>query len=86
MRAFTVLVMELNRMTAKRSPQRFAATAVTVDVLEQLGTLLIDIANSKKSKAITPVPLMAQPDNGIVLAGQLVVKAEPAAASSDMVA
>ena len=50
-RAFTVRVMELDRSTAGQPPQRFAATAVPVEVLARLGTLLTDIAHLKKSDA-----------------------------------
>jgi hypothetical protein len=50
-RAFTVQVMELYRGTAKRSPERFSATALPVEVLARLGHFLTDIANLKKSEA-----------------------------------
>ena len=46
-----VRVMELDRSTAKQPPQHFAATAVPVEVLARLGTLLTHIANLKKSNA-----------------------------------
>jgi hypothetical protein len=54
MRAFTVLVLELDRRTAKRPSQRFSATGVPVDVLARLGSLLTDIANIKKSGTVKP--------------------------------
>ena len=50
-RAFTMRVMELDRSTAGQPPQHFAATAVPVEVLARLGTLLTDIAHLKKSDA-----------------------------------
>jgi hypothetical protein len=69
LRAFTGLVMELDRRTAKRPSQRFSATAVPVDVLARLGSLLTDIANIKMSgTALTTVSV-----------GQSVVKAEQVA-------
>jgi hypothetical protein len=58
LRAFTVLVMELDRRTAKRPSQRFSATAVPIDVLARLGTLLTDIANIKQSGTVNPVSIM----------------------------
>jgi hypothetical protein len=70
MRAFTVLVMELSRRTAKRPPQHFSATAVPVDVLARLGSLLTDIANLKESEAVKPEPTMALSDKGTVSVGQ----------------
>jgi len=72
LRAFTVLVMELDRRTAKRPSQRFSATAVPVDVLARLGSLLTDIANIKKSGTVKPALTT-------VSVGQSVVKAEQAA-------
>jgi hypothetical protein len=54
LRAFTVRTMELHRTTDKRQPKRFAATPVPVEVLEQLGNLLIGIANLKKSRTVRP--------------------------------
>jgi hypothetical protein len=46
--------MELHRTTDRRPPERFAATAVPVDVLARLGSLLTDIANIKKSEPVKP--------------------------------
>jgi hypothetical protein len=56
LRAFTVRTMELHRTTDKRPPKRFAATPVPVEVLEQLGNLLIGIAKLKKPEAVKPAP------------------------------
>jgi hypothetical protein len=53
---FTARVMELDRTTHKRPPERFSATAVPVEVLARLGCLLIDIANFKKSETVKPAP------------------------------
>ena len=50
--------MELNRSTAKRSPERFSATAVPVAVLARLGKLLTDVANLKKSDAVEATPVV----------------------------
>jgi hypothetical protein len=69
LRAFTERIMELDRTTAKRPPQRFSATAVPVDVLARLGSLLTDIANIKKSGTVKPAPS----------AGGGVTSAEPSA-------
>jgi hypothetical protein len=74
LRAFTLLVLELDRRTAERPPsQRFSATTVPVEVLARLGNLLTDIANIRKSEAVTSAL------TGTVSVGQSVVKAEQAA-------
>jgi hypothetical protein len=51
MRVFTVQVMELNRRTAKRPPERFSASAVPVEVLARLGNFLTHLANLKNNAA-----------------------------------
>jgi hypothetical protein len=68
LRAFTELVLELDRRTAKRSPERFSATAVPVEVLARLGSLLTGIANIKKSEA-KPGPIIALMNKDTVPAG-----------------
>jgi hypothetical protein len=55
---FTARLMELDRRTAKRPLQRFSATAVPVDVLARLGSLLTEIANIKKSGTVNPASSM----------------------------
>jgi hypothetical protein len=70
MRDFTVLVMELNRRTAKRPPERFSATAVPVEVIARLGRFFTDLATLKKSEAVKPAPITALPDKGDVPVGQ----------------
>jgi hypothetical protein len=70
MRAFTGQVIELDRRTAKRPPERFSATAVPVEILARLGKLLTDVANLKKSDAVEPAQITALPDNGAVPADQ----------------
>src|SRR5207237_425859 len=56
MRAFTEEVVELDGRTAKRPPERFSATAASVEVLARLVKLLTDVANINKSDAIEATP------------------------------
>ena len=56
LRAFTVQIMELHRRTAKRPAERFASTAVPIDVLVRLGKLITDVADLKKSAAAEATP------------------------------
>jgi hypothetical protein len=57
LRAFTELVLELDRRTDRRSPERFSATAVPVEVLARLGSLLTGIANIRKSGTVEPASI-----------------------------
>ncbi|WMT75429.1 DUF3102 domain-containing protein [Bradyrhizobium sp. Ash2021] len=53
---FTRLVLELDRITNKKPPDRFAKTYVQASILDQLGKLLTEIADLKKSRASWPIP------------------------------
>jgi len=56
LRDFTVRVLELDRTTKKKPPKRFSGTAVQVEILEQLGNRLIDIAKHKKFDDVEATP------------------------------
>jgi len=64
MSAFMVHSLELQKRINKRRPEHFSATAVPVQILEQLGHFFLDLASLKKSKAGKPVPIVGFPDNG----------------------
>jgi hypothetical protein len=86
LRDFTVRVLELDRTTKKKAPDRFSKTAVPLEVLERVGKLLIDIAKLKKSRAVEAT--LAVVLGGTVSDDQPAVHAEHAApkASIDGVA
>jgi hypothetical protein len=46
---FSARVMELNRLTGKRKPYRFAKTSVPADILSRLGKFLTDLATIKNA-------------------------------------
>jgi len=56
---FTDIVLELVRRTDKRTPDRFARTAVRVNDLANLGQFLIEVANFKRSTVTKPSSMRA---------------------------
>lgn len=50
---FTAVVLELDRLTRSRQAERFAKTAVMADDLARVGNLLTDIADVRKSNAVS---------------------------------
>jgi hypothetical protein len=54
---FNTYVLELDRITNKKPPERFADTAVPADILARLGQFLTDVADLKKPSGSTLMPL-----------------------------
>jgi hypothetical protein len=56
--------MELQKRINKRTPEHFFATAVPLEMLEQLGHFFIELTSLKRSKSGKAVPIAGFSDNG----------------------